>query len=323
MKQIPNFFMAGTSKCGTTSMARFFSEHPDIFITPVKEPEYFCSDIHREAEVYHRKNGTLDIFELSFPYRTKKKYFALYDSARDEKIVGEASVIYIRSPEAAKRIHKFKPKAKILIMIREPVEMLYSLHSQLLSHFREDEEDFRKALALEPERKRGKRLPPRVRAPRLVFYSEWVAYAQNIKEYLKHFPREQVKIIVYEDFKEDNLQSYREVLHFLGVNEEFVPELKQHNQNLKIRFKSVRYLAENPRIFLAFKRLLPQKTYLHIKRALYALTSRKERREPLDVEFRRALQKKFYRQVVELDRLLKKEGLYKKSIIKRWGYDAI
>jgi len=110
----PDFFIVGAPKCGTTALYRFLSQHPEIFLPKVKEVHFFGSDLYLPGYV-----------------PDTEKYLRLFANARDETRVGEASVWYLYSKVSAAEIKHFAPEASILIMLRNPVDMIHSLHSQL------------------------------------------------------------------------------------------------------------------------------------------------------------------------------------------------
>lgn len=134
----PDFFIVGAAKCGTTAMYEYLKEHPEIFMPEdAKEPNYFGSDMNY-------KSSRL----------TEEQYLSLFSDAKNEKRIGEASVWYLYSKLAASEIKEFCPSARIIIMLRNPVDMLYSLHSELFYGADEDIEDFKTALNAEEVRKK-------------------------------------------------------------------------------------------------------------------------------------------------------------------------
>ena len=126
---VPNFFLAGAPKCGTTSLSEYLRAHPNVFMCCPKEPFYFDDDLTRIHAV-----GSFD------------DYLALFRNCGEEHLaVGEASTCYLFSRNAMKRIHAFNDEAKIIVMFRNPADFLPSLHAELLFNFNEDQEDFTEA----------------------------------------------------------------------------------------------------------------------------------------------------------------------------------
>src|SRR5687768_15406060 len=140
----PNFFIVGAPRCGTTSMYAYLRQHPEIYVSPHKEPHFFGSDLS----------------PLPGAIREEELYRALFAGAGDRPRAGEASVWYLSSRKAASEIRAFAPEARILILLRAPHQMLESLHSLFLRTGNEDLPTLEEALAAEPERRRGQRIPP-------------------------------------------------------------------------------------------------------------------------------------------------------------------
>src|SRR5687767_7533385 len=139
----PNFFIVGAPKCGTTSLYNY-----------LKEPHYFCTDFYKPSGL------------------TEDQYLELFAPAKSEKRIGEGSTWYIYSEEARKGIKAFDPDARIIIMLRDPVAMMYSLHAQRLWLARENIQDFEEALDAESDRKEGRRLPRYPFPVQLLFYRD-------------------------------------------------------------------------------------------------------------------------------------------------------
>jgi hypothetical protein len=225
----PNFFIVGKPKSGTTTLHAMLNQHPDVFMSPVKEPNHFARD---SIEASERRNRGFQ----GLPYKNREEYLKLFEAAGKEKVVGESSTGYMLSRQAAQQIRAFNPEARILMILREPVEFLYALHHQMMRSGNEIEADFRKALLLEEERKEGRRIPRSTSDPAKLFYSEQAKYSEQVQRYLDAFGRSNVKVIVYDDFRDNNLAVYREVLAFLDVDTDFTPDVLEINRNKEVRF---------------------------------------------------------------------------------------
>lgn len=213
----PDLFIVGASKSGTTTLYRFLKQHPDIFMSELKEPRFFCKDRITESEKFRRENRKNLIKKWNFyPILTEKDYLDLFTGWENEKITGEASPQYLNSKVAAKEIRKFNPNAKIIIMLRNPVDWMYASHSQALKSGFETVSNFKKALELEEERKKGNlpKLSLLVHPMRLLYF-EGAKFAEQVKRYMDVFDRKQIKMIIFDDFRKDNAKVYREVLKFL------------------------------------------------------------------------------------------------------------
>jgi len=181
----PNFFIVGAPRSGTTSIWTYLSRHPNVYMSYQKEPMYFGSDLTKSPN---------EFFVLE-----TNAYLEMFQRGADKTIRGEASVMYLFSKKAAQEIHAFNPNARILIMLRNPVEMIYSFHGQLRWGGYENIADFDEALAAEADRRRGLRVPKSALVPEVLYYSEVAEFAPQVERYLRVFPRDQIKIILFDD----------------------------------------------------------------------------------------------------------------------------
>jgi hypothetical protein len=234
----PNLFLVGQPKSGSTALHQFLGEHPEIYMAKIKAPHYFCHDFHDESDRFHN-------MKLYFDYRDKDSYLKLFDKAGSATILGESSDHYLYSTVAAEEIYQFNPEAKIIIFLREPVSFLRSLHNHFVKVTNEEEEDFAKALALESVRVKGECISPRIMCPSWAHYSQRITYYEQVKRYYDIFEPNQIKIVIYESYRDNNQQVYQEILEFLGVDTSFTPSYKVLNKSKDIRFKQLNYLVNN------------------------------------------------------------------------------
>ena len=172
----PDFLIVGAPRCGTTFMYRYLNEHPQIYMSPTKEPQHFATDLD--------SGSYLD--SVSF-LRDRDAYKALFAGARADQLAGEASTWHLYSQEAAANIKVANPDARIIIMLRDPVEMLYSLHGRRLYGGSEDLRSFADALDAEADRRQGRRIPPRARNVQALLYRDVGRYSEQVKRYLDLF----------------------------------------------------------------------------------------------------------------------------------------
>jgi len=223
--RLPDFFIAGHAKCGTTALYEMLCTHPGVFMPELKEPLYFASDLRMRYQ--RRASGPLPT-ELP-------DYLALFEAAAPGQLVGEASSSYLWSHEAARQIHELRPDAKIIGILREPASFLRSLHLQLLQDHIETEKDLGRALELEAERRQGRRIPRRSVRPQALLYSERVRYVDQLRRYHELFGREQVLVLIYDDFRADNAGTVGEVLRFLGLDDAFEVAPREANPTVRMR----------------------------------------------------------------------------------------
>lgn len=248
---LPNLFIVGQPKSGTTALHQFLGQHPEIYMSNIKEPHFFCSDFHLESDRFYGKRRFFD-------FRSEAAYLQLFAKANESKIIGESSTNYLYSQVAAQKIHNFNPQAKIIIILREPAKYLYSLHSHYVKFTEENEPDFLTALAKESDRQKEQDSSPRVTSPSYLYYDQRVRYAQQVKRYCDRFPPEQIKVVVFEEFKSENDRIYQEILEFLGVDSSFLPEYGEVNINKEVKFQAVNNLVNSPLIKNISKNLISQ-----------------------------------------------------------------
>jgi len=206
----PNFFLVGAPKCGTTALSEYLRSHTNVFMSQPKEPRFFIRDIRPYTY-----------------YNTMKRYLSLFEMAGEKHFaVGEASTQYLASRKAITEIKRFRPDAKIIIMVRNPLEMIPSYHWQLVNVSVEKIEDFETAWRSQERRRQDHNLDSSHPYTYLTQYREFGALGCLVKRWLEAFPREQVKIIVYDDFCSNIRDVYTGVLEFLSVpddNREIFP----------------------------------------------------------------------------------------------------
>ncbi len=291
----PDFFMVGAPKCGTTALYRCLEAHPEIFVPERKELHHFGTDLYSPTYV-----------------RDLDEYLSLFAGAHEEKRVGEASVWYLFSKRAATEIKTFCPHASVIIMLRNPVDMLYSLYSQHLYNGTEEIVDFAGALHAEEDRKRGQRLPKGVPAVERLFYREVARYRDQVGRYLKAFGPDNVKVIIYDDFKRDPARICREAFQFLNVDQNVVPAIRVVNPNKKLRSKAAQSILNQPPRLLG--KLVRPLTTPALRHRLFAkaqqLNTGYEARPPLPAELRQQLQREFAPEIERLSELLNRDLTY-------------
>lgn len=214
---MPNFLIIGANKAGTTSLYNYLKQHPQVYMSPVKEPMFFkfmgkqldTSKPGSEITLKHAVNNIND-------------YSALFNDVSGEKAIGEASTAYLHNPYCAESIKKYIPDVKIIVVLRNPVERAYSNYLMYVRWGLETL-DFEEAVREEDSRMRND-YPQGWQYIRLGFYYE------PLKFYFDVFNRSQIKVFLYEDFCKDSVGMMQDIFHFLDVDESFVPDTSQrHN----------------------------------------------------------------------------------------------
>jgi phosphohistidine phosphatase SixA len=230
--RLPEFFIVGHPKSGTTALYEALRSHPQIFMPEMKEPVFFATELPRQAHRYVAP-------------ATLEEYLALFAPAGAEQRLGEASASYLWSRAAAAGIAALQPEARIVAILREPASFLHSFHLQMLQSHNESEKDLRRALALEDERRAGRSLPPHSSWPQLLLYSEQVRYVEQLRRYHEHFGRERVLVLIYDDFRNDNPGTVREVLRFLDVAEDAPVVIGHANPSVRMRSQQLDELVNS------------------------------------------------------------------------------
>jgi hypothetical protein len=274
----------------------YLRPHPNIFLPKVKEPHFFATDLGAYPSI-----------------RTMGEYLRLFAASTGAHLrIGEASVYYLRSTAALPNIQKFNPDARIIAMFRNPVDMVYALHSQLLYVGIENTPDFESAWRLQERRGRGVDLPPRIRSPLLLQYRMVGQFGTQAQRLLSLFPREQVKLILYDDFATSPQRVYDEVIAFLGIPHDNRREFPRINENKRARVAWLKDFSRKPpptlhKAFRGLKRAMGGEGISAIKKKIVALNTVRDRREPLSPQFRAELVQEFREEVSLLAQLLERD----------------
>ena len=282
----PDFYLVGAPKCGTTALYDFLRQHPEIFLPETKELLFFGSD-------------------LSYPTRLSEGAFLGHFAARrNEKRAGAAHTAYLQSVKAAEEIRARRADADIIVMVRNPLEMLPSWHNELLYQTVEDIEDFEAALDAEADRRQGRRLSRTAHNSYVesLYYSEVAAFNAQVERYFATFGRSHVHVIVHDDLRSDVEGTYRASLDFLGVDPTFAPEFAILNPNKTVRSRTVQnlYFATTAPGHRPVRALLPRR----VRRKLLEANVRQESRSELPDPVRRRLEQLFRDDVTRLGALI-------------------
>jgi len=318
-KRVPDFFIVGHAKCGTTALYEMLRCHPQIYMPDAKEPWFFARDPRSNA------TGEKIFDQTGKRAETLDDYLSLFEAAKPDQRAGEASTSYLWSRTAAGAIVDVQPAARIIAILREPASFLRSLHLQLLQNRTETEKDLRKAIALEGARRQGKHIPDDAYWPQALIYSDRVRYVEQLCRYHAVFSPEQVLVLIYDDFRRDNEGTVRTVMRFLEVDDTAPIGLLRANPTVQVRSEKLEDLV----IALSIGRGPVSRG---AKGAIKALTPRGLRRNMLDVTQRRVvfgdaqppdeglmfeLRRRFKGEVEALSEYLGRD------LVTLWGYDGV
>ncbi len=289
----PNTFIIGAPKCGTTAMAHYLSFHPQIFMSHIKEPHFFIRD---------------DMPKMcSF---NEEEYLSLFDEANEgHKVVMEASVWYLYGQSSVEKINEYNPESKLIIMLRRPDEMVYAMHNQNYITRNDDISDFKQAWSLNNERRSGNRLPKHCKDSKLLEYDKIANYYTQIARVYKSFSKEDVLIIMYEDFKSSPQNCYKKIQEFLDLEQFMLDEFEIINENKAIKSEIAANLINRPPKFMIELAKIFRKTFgikkIGIRDYFKSLNQRAQKRLPLSNELKIEVANSYKTEIQELEKLLK------------------
>lgn len=307
--KLPNFFIVGAAKSGTTSLYYYLKQHPEIYMSPIKEPNYFAKDINVDQfrEDYKRETfiDTKKYFskskleELHLAFITNfEDYLQLFREVTNEKAIGECSNSYLYSKVAAKEIKKLIPNAKIIMILRNPVERAYSHYLMNLKEGRTSEKDFIKEVLADFNKSyKGWGISH--------LYIELGLYYEQVKRYLELFPRQNIKIILYEDFKNYPEKILKEIFEFLNVDKNYLPNLGQ-KYNVSAIPKYPKFNQIVKKVYIQLKSLIPKKISNNLKKK-YKNVFFEKKKKPLSRKEKQILLEYFKDNIEKLSKIINKD----------------
>lgn len=288
----PNFIIIGAMKAATTSLYNYIKQHPDIFMTKVKEPMFFNNfnqntDFKVLANKSKKVNSLLD-------------YFSMFSSVKNESAIGEASPAYIYNENAPHLIKEHLPDVKIIAILRQPTDRAYSnfLHTKRAD--RENVNSFEQAIKIEKERISDNWSP-------LYHYIQKGFYSVQLKRYYNLFPKENIKVYLFEDVVKTPKETLKDIFKFLNVDENIEIDVSKKsnvsgtpNGILGFILKKMRYYNLMPKF--AISDYLPTFMVNLLFKSVYKNT------EKLDTVLRKELTDKYYREeILKLEKLIDRD----------------
>lgn len=275
-------------------MYEYLRAHPQLCLPERKELRYFGSDL----DIRDRHTLTAD------------EYLGYFAGCGGAGRIGTAYVWYLFSQAAASEIAAFSPGARIVAMLRNPVEMLPALHAEHLSNGNEDIADFTAALDAEPDRRAGRRIPAHAHLPQGLLYSQVPRYSEQLERYFAAFGRERVHVILFDDFRDDTDGTYRALLGHLEVDPtQGSPSYEVINPSKRVRSERMRHFLSRPPDFP--RRLIRRLVPAAIRRPIHARATRMNfvtaPRPPLPSETRTRLEEMFAEEIARLTGLLERD----------------
>jgi hypothetical protein len=221
----PNFFIVGQTRSGTTTLYHHLKQHPDVFIV-------------------HTGSGfTLQFFGMFPTVKTEEEYLKIYSNVKNEKAIGEKNTDTLIDPKSAKQIHQYYPDAKIIINLRNPIDVMLSVHNLMVNAAAVEKiTDFEEALAAEKTRTMEELKKPGTHDP-FLFYRKTARYIDQVQKYVDVFGLENIHIQIFDDFKKDPLIEFQKICRFLKIDDTFIPVMEHYNKRRISRSKTLQSLV--------------------------------------------------------------------------------
>lgn len=290
----PNFLIVGAAKCGTTSLYEYLREHPEVFMPEWKEPCFFLS---RPA------------YGLESAIEKPEDYEALFSVVRNEKAIGEASPPYLYDQQSAKKIADYLGKdVKIIIILRNPIDMVYSLWGYIVAHGHESLQFF-DAIRVAVDRLRDEGFKRACTINKIWIYNysyiDRAKYSKQVKKFIQIFGREKVKVYIFEEFFSKPLESYSDVCEFLSISDDFYPDFKQHNPVFEYRSDLIHRICNERMAWKEpLKVIMPKPFRELVKRTLYNINRMAKKLPELSLKDRRYILSLFQEDIAELEGVL-------------------
>jgi len=281
----PNFFIVGSHKSGTTTLYEYLKNTNGVYMTDEKAPNFFSVTLIPENFVFP-------------PIRDEKKYLSLFDAVADEVAIGEASAMYLQDPKAAELIHEHVPDAKIIIMLRDPVERAFSHYLMFKGRFIE-KRTFRESIDDYLNNK-------------IEFGMDYLGgglYLEQIQRYWNTFGKNNVKILIFEEFINNTFNQVTDILQFLNLSSKPPTSLKNaYNRYSTPKGKILQYFLKKPIVYKVSRKLLSPSTRMYLQENI--LTKPIEKPKLLDDD-RKFLVEFYIKSVKELSSILNKSLQWK------------
>ena len=276
MKNLPTFLIVGAVKAGTTSLHEYLQMHPEVYMSPIKETNFFSDAdmLFQDFNVDYKQDVSINVDKyLEGPMdkkvhiahvRTWDQYQKLFRDVKNEKAIGEVSNSYLFLPSAPTAIKNKLPDVKIIMILRNPVERLYSQFLMNLKLGKIKEKDLLKEIEADQQKqKKGWGVSH--------LYLEIGNYFDQVKRYYDLFRREQIKVILYDDFKKDAKGTLKDLFQFLGVDPEFEIDMsKRYNEAGMPRFGKLNYWLTQIGVYGIVKRIFSSGLKNKIKGLIYS-----------------------------------------------------
>ncbi|MET0984273.1 MAG: sulfotransferase [Steroidobacteraceae bacterium] len=227
----PSFYIVGAPRCGTTTLSRALGGHPDVSFSWPKETHFLLQD-----------RSTLP------RAKAQRLYLQSFHPAlaHGTRAIGDGSVTYLYRPDAIRRAVELDHRARFIVAVRNPLDMLRSYHARMLFLLEEEEPEFARAWALQDERAAGRHLPARCRDPKLLQYREAAALGKHVEQLLQLVGRDRCEVVVFDDLCAQSAEVYQRLLAFLGLRDDGRRQFTAKRQNSGFKHRWLQQLTMNP-----------------------------------------------------------------------------
>ena len=280
----PNFLIIGTAKAGTTSLYKYLKQHPQVYMSPNKEPNFFM----QEGDSYDNTSGSQK-HQLIADIET---YYSLFQGLSNEIAIGEASTQYLFSHKAPICIQKYLPDVKLIAVLRNPVDRAYSGFLHNVGQIPEPVTSFSKAL----QNRKSKGEDIIGNSIQMGFYFE------QLQRYFDLFDRQQIRVYLYEDFQRNPMSLLKNIFQFLEVDDTFLPDISAKQHISRVYKNKVLYLLSKTNLVKSsIKLLMPQQLFHSLKNKNLA------RPQKLTLQIRKQLLEEYRSDIIKLQDLLQQD----------------
>lgn len=295
---MPNFLIIGAPKSATTSLYEYLKQHPEIYMSPNKEPHFFAFE---GKQPDFCGPGDADAWINKFSIVNLAEYQQQFECVTTEKAIGEASTMYLYLPQSPERIKHYIPDVKLIVILRHPVDRGFSHFLNLRRDGREWLTDFARALAEEDQRIQKHWAPA-------WHYKQVGLYARQIQRYFQLFDQEQIKIYLYEEWRENPKEIMRDIFQFLEVDDTWAPDMSEkHNVSSFVhKNKNIHNFLTKPNLM---KDILRKVIPARIRQPMSAKVFRKNMDTPpkLNPELRQQLIPEFREDILNLQEVIDRD----------------
>jgi len=294
----PNFFIIGAPKSGTTSLYNYLCTHPNIFMSEIKGPHFFATDLNNSRLV-----------------KTEKEYLDLFKPVKKHHLaIGEASVLYLYSREAIKNLYENYPKSKLIVLLRNPIDIIQSWHAEKLWSGTEITENIE--LAWKFAKVRRNNVESKYNDDAILDYPRIAMLGDQIQFLLNYFSKEQIKFIIFDELVKNTKEQYNDVIKFLELPFHNKDDFHIYNPYKEYKVKWIQnFLTHPPRLMIfilnIFKQLVGIKKINIIPKILKINTYHPHKPE-LKQTFKNKIIDDYYDDLQKLSKLLNKD------FIKTW-----